>query len=647
MCGIAGAVDVSGSGRATDALARAMAVPLTRRGPDADGTWSEPDGSVCFGHTRLSIVDLSPSGAQPMRSDDGRYVLVFNGEIYNHADLRTRLGHRGFHGTSDTEVLLRALVEWGTDRALAEANGMFAFALFDTARRRLTLARDRLGEKPLYVAEARGMLAFASDCEALRPVPGIDWNLDRDAVAVFLKRGYVSGGRSLHSGIRQLQPGTVEEFDFGRGTWASSRRRYWDPSTVRLDLPADASERADMAEELLRDSVRLRSLADVPVGAFLSGGIDSSLVVALLCQVSDHVRTFSIGFHERDMDEAPHARRVAEHLGTDHTEVYLTADDALAVVPQLPLIYTEPFADPSQIPTYLVSAVARRHVTVCLSGDGGDELFAGYDRYARTVELWRRMSGVPRGVRGMAAAAIARVPASAWQRTLHAPYRAVRRRRAPTDLGHKVRRLGEMLRGNGVEAIYDDLFSLWPQPEKLVPGAQSPGPIGRWDDRATPERWMSALDLTAYLPDDILVKVDRASMAVSLEARVPMLDHRFVEFSLSCPDEDRLVDGVGKQLLRSVLRRHVPDSIIERPKMGFGAPIDRWLRGPLREWADDLLDPRSLAEDELLTAEPILTRWREHVSGERNWQYSLWAVLMLQQWRRHWASQPSSQGALR
>jgi asparagine synthase (glutamine-hydrolysing) len=515
---------------------------------------------------------------------------------------------------------------------------MFAFALWDAVQNRLTLARDRLGEKPLYLARADGLLAFASEVAALRAVPGIDWSLDRNVVADFLKRGYVSGAQSMFGSVEILPPATIATFD-ARESGRQERRRYWEPRPDSVDIPDDDDARADAVEALLLDSIRLRSFADVPVGAFLSGGIDSSLVVALMQEVcGGNVHTFSIGFDEPEMDEAPHARRIAEHLGTHHTEVYLSADDALAVVPLLSDIFSEPFADPSQIPTYLVSSVAKRDVTVCLSGDGGDELFAGYDRYARTLELWRRIGAVPRSARRMAAAGVRRVSPSTWERSLRGPYRLARGRTAPADLGHKVRRLGEVLGGDGVGAIYDDLFSLWPAAHLLVPGAREPEPIGGHWEGEPATRWMTSVDLGAYLPDDILVKVDRASMAVSLEARVPMLDHRFVELALSLPDRDLLVDGIGKRILRRVLARHVPEPLFERPKMGFGAPIDRWLRGPLREWASDLLDPARLGEGDLLDPQPILTRWHEHQSGERNWQYSLWAVLMLQQWRERWCS---------
>jgi asparagine synthase (glutamine-hydrolysing) len=572
-----------------------------------------------------------------MRTADDRHVLVFNGEIYNHAALRVKLGGpRRFRGTSDTEVLLHALVEWGVDRALAEANGMFAFAFWDAETRRLTLARDRLGEKPLYLARAPGLLAFASDLAALREVPGLDWSLDRDAVADFLKRGYVSGGRSIHSAMETLAPATVAVFD-AEGSGRECRRRYWSAQPNQVEVPSCGEERADAVEALLLDSIRLRSFADVPVGAFLSGGIDSSLVVALMRQAAGgDVHTFSIGFEGSDRDEAPYARRVAEHLGTRHTEVYLTAGDALAVVPKLPDIYSEPFADPSQIPTSLVCSVARRDVTVCLSGDGGDELFAGYERYARTLELWRRLRAVPAGVRRLVAAGIGSVSADGWERTLRTPVRVARRRSPPVDLGHKVRRLGDALDHDGVGALYDALFTRWPDAHRVVPGARpAPAIGGAW--KGEPARgWMSSADLREYLPDDILVKVDRASMAVSLEARVPMLDHRLVEIAFALPEEDLLVDGVGKQILRRILARHVPPRLFERPKVGFGVPVDEWLRGPLRDWADDLLDRERLASDDLLDPDPILARWRDHRSGARNWEYSLWTVLMLQQWRERW-----------
>lgn len=636
MCGIAGVLDIDGEGRATRAVADAMVAALVHRGPDAQGVWVAPDRTACLAHTRLAVLDLSPAGAQPMTSRDGRHVLVFNGEIYNHADLRARLGRRPYRGSSDTEVLLEALTSWGVDQTLEQVNGMFAFALWDSFARQLTVARDRLGEKPLYLARARGTISFASDLAALRSVRGIDWSLEPDVVADYLKRGYVSGGRCIHRGVTTLPPASVGTVDVGRGGVIRTRR-YWAPEPARSIVAAGPRERSDQVEEVLRDSIRLRSLADVPVGAFLSGGIDSSLVVALMCQVSDNVRTFSIGFNESDMDEAPHARKIAEYLGTDHTEVYLSAADALAVVPRLPAIYTEPFADPSQIPTALVCSVARRDVTVCLSGDGGDELFAGYDRYARTVELWQRIRPFPMATRRLAAAVIERIGPAAWSAALRGPYRLVRRRAAPSDLGHKVRRLGELLGDDGIPWIYDDLFALWPTPHLLVAGAREPGPIGGEWKGGDPVAWMTAADLRAYLPDDILVKIDRAAMAVSLETRVPMLDHRLVDLAVALPAQDKLVDGVGKRVLRDVLARHVPVEMFDRPKQGFGAPIDRWLRGPLRSWAEDLLDPAVLGSDGLLDPAPILRRWGEHKREERNWQYSLWAVLMLQQWRQHWS----------
>lgn len=607
---------------------------MHHRGPDAQGVWASPASDVCFGHTRLAIIDLTPSGAQPMVSADGRFVITFNGEIYNHAELRRPLPERALRGHSDTEVLLETLASIGVDRTLDRVNGMFALAMWDNDRRVLTLARDRLGEKPLYLATNHGLVAFASDLAALRPIPGIDWSLDRSAVAGFLKRGFIGAGRSIHQGIRQIPPGRVVEFDVQRGSEPATRR-YWRPSAAVDRTSPDAEVRADRCEELLRDSIAMRSLADVPVGAFLSGGIDSSLVVALMQQVSGDASTFSIGFGEPDMDEAPYARRIAEHLGTEHTEVYLGAEDALAVVPKLPQIYTEPFADPSQIPTYLVSAVARDQVKVCLSGDGGDELFGGYDRYARTIKLWTRIAGVPAPARRLVAAGLGRVSPARWSQIAAVPYWVAKRKRAPTDLGHKVRRLGEVVGGRGADAVYDDLFSLWPSAHQLVRGAPPEPAIGGAWSGVDVLTWMTAADLETYLPEDILVKVDRASMATSLEVRVPLLDHRLVELALASPPEDKLVNGTGKMLLRRVLARHVPPALFERPKMGFGAPIDRWLRGALRPWAEELLTPDALAQDDLLDPAPIRRRWDEHQHGERNWQYSLWAVLMLQQWRRH------------
>ena len=644
MCGLAGFVDCARDtpAEALRGVVTTMAGTLRHRGPDSGGAWADPAAGVALGFRRLAIIDLTEDGDQPMTSACGRYVTVFNGEIYNFGELRRHLeaaGHR-FRGRSDTEVMLAAFTEWGVEEALARLNGMFALAVWDREERRLRLARDRAGEKPMYYGWAGTAFVFGSELKALRAHPGFRAEVDRDALALYLRHKYVPAPWSIYEGIRKLPPATVLTVGAERPGTIPDPVPYWS-ARAAAEAGAEAGlgprEATDRLEELLGEAVGMRMVADVPLGAFLSGGVDSSTVVALMQARSGRpVRTFTVGYDDPDFNEAVDAKAVATHLGTDHTELYVSPQDCLAVIPRLPALYDEPFADSSQIPVFLVSELARRHVTVSLSGDGGDELFGGYNRYRWVPQVWRQASRVPRPLRGAAAGLLTSRSPQAWERLLDragplAP-RGARQRLA----GDKLHKLAGVLGLGSPEAIYLDLVSHWKQPGALVLGATEPLPPA-----ADPARQakvggiveqMMYLDLVTYLPDDILVKLDRASMGVSLESRVPLLDHRVIEFAWRVPLDLKLRDGQSKWLLRQVLYRHVPRELIERPKMGFGVPIDRWLRGPLRDWAETLLDAGRLRADGYLDPGPVRDRWAEHLSGRRNWQYHLWDVLMFQAW---------------
>ena len=645
MCGIAGMVDwrAATSADALRSIADAMIETVRHRGPDAGDVWVEAEGGVALGQRRLAIIDLSPGGAQPMHSADRRFVITFNGEIYNYRDIRRELQAAGhsMRSDSDTEVLLEACALWGVEAAIERAIGMFAFALWDRKTRSLTLARDRLGIKPLYYAASPERILFASQLKAFRPAPHWKPTIDEDAVVGYLRHAYIAQPRTIYREAEKLAPGHILTLREGS---TPSPKCFWDLRGIavagqrRNDPVPDPREAADRLDALLRDSVKLRMIADVPLGAFLSGGIDSSTVVALMqAQSTRAVKTFSIGFHESGYDEAQCAKQVAAHLGTDHTEFYVEPRHALDVIPHLADWFDEPFADPSQIPTYLVSELTRKHVTVALSGDGGDELFAGYNRYVWAERLARAVNLVPRPLRGASAAALRALAPQTWN-WLFGFVPAAWRPALPGDKLHKITTL---LDNPQPDAIYRRLVSQWERPEEVAAAGREPrGPM--WDPTIARDFHdlvprMQFLDMITYLPDDILTKVDRATMAVGLEGRVPLLDHRVVAYSWSLPLEFKLRGGRSKWLLRQVLDRYVPRSLIDRPKMGFGVPIDAWLRGPLREWAELLLAPARLASDGFVRVEPVRRAWREHLEGSRNWQYPLWTVLMLQAWRARWA----------
>lgn len=626
---------------------RRMSDTLLHRGPDDEGSFVDEAAGIALGFRRLSIIDLTPEGHQPMSSKDGRYTLIFNGEIYNFQELRRELEALGhpFRGHSDTEVMLAAFTEWGFVHSIKRFNGMFALALWDAAERVLHLTRDRLGEKPLYYGRSGQTLLFGSELKALKAHPGFKAEINRDALALFLRYNYIPAPFSIYRDIYKLPPGTYISLDErssnGMGQLPAPLA-YWSAREVAeagVAEPFKGTESQAMTEleALLSDAVGLRMVADVPLGAFLSGGVDSSTVVALMqAQSSQPVRTFSIGFTEEDYDEARYARAVAEHLKTDHTELYVTPEDAMAVIPRLPALYDEPFSDSSQIPTFLVSQLARRHVTVSLSGDGGDELFAGYNRYLLGESVWNKISWMPRGSRSVAAGALTTVSPRAWDRAFTGLKPFLPSRLQHTTPGDRLHKLAEILTVPDMEAMYMNLVSHWKQPTNVVPGATEPlttlTDAKQWARLPDFIQRMMYLDLITYLPDDILVKVDRASMGVSLEARVPFLDHRVVEFSWRMPLSWKIRNGQTKWPLRSLLYKHVPRELIERPKMGFGIPIGQWLRGPLRDWAEGLLDEGRLEREGYLNPQPIRRKWQEHLSGARNWQYYIWDVLMFQGW---------------
>jgi asparagine synthase (glutamine-hydrolysing) len=637
MCGIVGLAGRTAGLDATEleARARAMADTVRHRGPDDDGVWSDADAGIALAHRRLSILDVTSGGHQPMLSSDGRSVIVFNGEIYNFQTLRARLSAFGhtFRSHSDTEVLLAAIVAWGVEATLREAVGMFAFAVWDRETRALVLARDRLGEKPLYYGWAGGSFVFASELKALRAHPEWDGTIDREALTLYLRHGYVPGPRSIYRGIHKLPPGTLLRLTTFVAGSLPEPEPYWSLTssggaveTIRFGSDRDA---VDALERLLGDAVRQQMVADVPLGAFLSGGVDSTTVVALMQASSDRpVRTFTIGVESAAHDEAPAARAIAEHLGTDHTEQYVRPDDALAVIPRLSTIYDEPFADSSQIPTLLVSELARRSVTVSLSGDGGDELFAGYARYESAPRLVGRLGKVPAPLRKLAGRAM-------QTRAVLGGFDALARFDGGLS-GERARRLGEILEASSPLSVHRALHSSWPRPQDVVRGgSEPPTPLTGTELAWLADRFghqMLVADGLTYLPDDLLVKVDRAAMAVSLETRVPLLDHRVVEFALRLPWQMKVRNGVRKWILREVLYRHVPRHLVDGPKRGFAIPIGEWLRGPLRGWADELLAPDRIVADGFFRYEPIAAKWRQHQRGAYDWSYPLWAVLMFQAW---------------
>lgn len=644
MCGIAGLFDRTRSLNDTGLrhAVQAMCDAIAHRGPDGEGFWTRAEHGVALGHRRLAVIDLTPTGFQPMTSADGRWTIAFNGEFYNHDQLRAPLLAQGvkLRGTSDTEVFVETVARQGLAAALERVIGMFTIALWDAADRRLFLVRDRLGVKPLYYAWNGRRIAFGSELKALRALPDGQWTLDESAFASYLRHGYVPAPASIYREARKLPPGSILELGPDGDPTIST---FWDFRAHAIAGRAQWGRRIDPASEierldgLLRDSVKLRMVSDVPIGAFLSGGIDSSLVVALMqAQSPRPVRTFTIGFREPGYDEARDAAEVARHLGTDHTEHYLAPEDAIALIPGLSHTWDEPFADPSQIPTALVSAMARKHVTVALSGDGGDEGFAGYNRYSWIENLTRFDSPAGRIARRVAAGAIRLLSPAAWDSIA----RLLPEDRVPRRIGEKLHKTAALMALTDPDDIYRRLVSQWPDPARIAPNPTEIRGV-LWDasfrdDIPEASARAQALDTLTYLPDDILAKVDRATMSVGLEGREPLLDHRVIEYAWTLPPDFKMAGGRGKYPLRAVLERYVPRSLFERPKMGFAIPIDAWLRGRLRDWAENLLSPAALAAGGLLDPAPVRALWAEHLSGRANHQYALWVILMWQDWRARW-----------
>lgn len=638
MCGIVG---IWGALPDKQAILQEGCRRLRHRGPDDEGYWEDTQAGLAFGHVRLAIQDLSPAGHQPMVSACGRYVLVLNGEIYNHYELRAALESQerapAWRGHSDTETILAAFAAWGVEATLRASVGMFAMALWDRQDRALTLMRDRLGEKPLYLGYADGSFVFGSELKALARVPGLDRSLDPRALSLLLRHNYIPAPYSVYAAIGKLLPGTLLRLtaDHQRRGEIPPAQIYWSVDEAAaagrhspLSFESDAAA-VDALESVLGSAVQCQMISDVGLGAFLSGGLDSSTIVALMQKVHGQpVRTFSIGFDDPAFNEAQHAAAVAQHLGTSHTELYVTAEDALAVVPQLASIYDEPFADSSQIPTVLVTRMARQHVTVALSGDGGDELFGGYSRYFRASRWWKKRASIPAMLRGPLAGA-----AQAGAVLMPSGHRR-----------EQLDKLGQALAAAHAGAFYRQFVSYWKDPAQALMDASLP--LTRFDDPGDDDlfRRMMLLDAATYLPDDILVKVDRAAMACSLETRVPMIDHRVVEFAQRLPLGYKVRGGQGKWLLRELLYRHVPRHMVDRPKKGFSVPLAAWLRGPLQDWGAALLDPARLRREGIFHAGPIEQKWREHQAGTRDWSTHLWSVLMTQAWLDHSQSDNSRRG---
>ena len=636
MCGFAGFVGFSQF--LTDqigSIASHMGEAILHRGPDDFGIWHDNEAEVVLTHRRLSILDLSSAGHQPMISPSGQFVIVFNGEIYNHLDLREQLGVSSWQGHSDSETLLAGIDAWGLEQTLLKCVGMFAFALWDREKKSLYLARDRIGEKPLYYGWQKDIFLFGSELKALKAHPSFEGEIDRGSIALQLRHNCIPAPYSIYNGIKKLLPGTFVKLTVDSQQFVERELPepifYWSlEETVNRGLDSvfegGDSKAINTLDKLLSDSIRQQMIADVPLGAFLSGGVDSSAVVALMQKQSSlPVKTFSIGFNERNYDEAIYAKEVANYLGTDHTELYVAAQQAMDVIDRLPQLYDEPFSDSSQIPTFLVAEMARQHVKVSLSGDGGDELFGGYNRYFKTHLWWNKVNAIPKPIRQMISKGLLTIPPGVWDRAGYI---------VAGVSGNTVAKLAGVLSVEDGVSLYRYFTTHWDDPAAVVIG----GKEGKTEvsdpsiELGHIAEQMMAMDTLTYLPDDILTKVDRAAMGVSLESRIPLLDHRVVEFAWQLPLSMKIRHGQGKWILRQLLYQYVPKKLIERPKMGFGVPIDSWLRGPLRDWAESLLGESRLRQEGYLYPAPIRKKWEEHLSGKRNWQYHLWDVLMFQAW---------------
>jgi asparagine synthase (glutamine-hydrolysing) len=642
MCGIIGLITHSLTIEDLHTIAGNMARALMNRGPDDGGVWVDNDAGIGLGHRRLSIIDLSPEGHQPMGSESGRYIITFNGEIYNFNELRKEVEKRGhrFRGHSDTEVALAVIEEYGIEEAVKRFIGMFAIGLWDRDDRVLYLIRDRLGKKPLYYGLVGNAFIFASELKAFREYPGFNQPIDRGALSLFMRYNCIPAPFSIYKGIHKLLPGNIAAYN--SGTRQLNVNSYWSARSIAeqgLQNPFNGTEEEciDSLEEILKEATKLRMISDVPLGAFLSGGIDSSIIVALMqAQSLRPVKTFSVGNLIDSLNEAQYAKAVAEHLGTDHTELYVTPQQALDVIPKIPDLYDEPFSDSSQIPTYLVSELARKYVTVSLSGDGGDELFGGYNRHLWAPKIWGRINRWPLVLRRGLSKSLGSVSPKFWDlffEKMNSVFPGKFDYRIPA---YKVQRLGDVLPAASAGELYKILVSHWQEPSSIILGSEEPFADGKNLEQNVADfnfaEYMMLMDLVTYLPDDILTKVDRASMGVSLEAREPFLDHMVVEFAWRIPFKLKFKEKQGKWILRQLLYRYVPKELVDRPKSGFGIPLDAWLREPLRDWAEALLNVTRLRQEGFLNPLPIQKKWKEHLSGKRNWGYHLWDVLVFQSW---------------
>ena len=651
MCGIAGFIlnQPDKNKEELNSIINKMNNTIVHRGPDDAGIWCDENAGVSLGHRRLSIIDLSSAGHQPMISQNGRFIIVMNGEIYNHRDLSKEMNSLGysFIGDSDTEVALACIQHWGVIKAMQKFVGMFAFGIWDRENRKLYLSRDRMGEKPLYYGRINSSFVFASELKALKAHPGWQGEINRDALSLLMKYTYIPSPYCIYVDINKLEPGTILEWSMESRKDEPKIYSYWSADKIVLNAMHGRRKRINKKElineldDLLHTTLKDQMIADVPLGAFLSGGIDSSAIVAIMQSESSRpVKTFSIGFHEDEYNEAVFAKQIAEHLGTDHTELYVTPEEAQSVIPKIPELYDEPFSDSSQIPTFLISELARKDVTVALSGDGGDELFGGYSRYLYGLDLWNKMSKIPEPARNYIGNIILKTSPDTINKFVKPLMFLVPKQYRFQQFGQKLQKLANAWNTTTRESIYRQFITLWPNANEIVINSDGIDNMVKHeltlkDINSFPE-WMMFTDMVTYLPDDILTKVDRASMAVSLEVRVPFLDHRIVEFIWNQAPDVKIVKNVSKWLLREVLYKYVPKKLIDRPKMGFGVPIDHWLRGPLREWAEDLISEERLKREGYLKPELVRARWEEHLSGNLSWHYHLWPVLMFQAWKERW-----------
>ena len=646
MCGINGFYSLSSF--ISDDVISKMNLAISHRGPDSNGFWSDKESGIFFGHSRLSIIDLSAAGNQPMKSNSGRFILTYNGEIYNHLEIRKELEESSsdikWKGNSDTETLLEAIDFWGTEMTLKKIQGMFAFGLWDQKKRCLILARDRIGEKPLYFGwQGEGnnkTFLFGSELKALKAHPEFSPKINRNAIALQLRHNYIPAPHSIYKDIYKLQPGhylILKESDLKRNLLPDSKT-YWSlTETVfsgnKNQLTINESYIQEDLEKHLQSSVRKQMISDVPLGAFLSGGIDSSSIVALMQSQSTYpVKTFTIGFNEDEYSEARHAKKIAEYLGTDHTELYVSSKKAIEVIPKLPNIYDEPFSDSSQIPTFLISQLAKKDVKVALSGDGGDELFCGYNRYIMGEKFWNIFRLMPQSFRKFFASGLQSISTQDWTKIS----KLLPGLKKYSNFGDKIHKGANVLKANTSHELYYMLCSHWQNPTEAVMNSEEPDTLLT---KFKPEleglnnqQQMMVLDFLTYLPDDILVKVDRAAMASSLETRIPFLDHNLIEYVWRISHSLKFKKGEGKWILKQILNKYIPKHLTERPKMGFGIPINTWLRGPLRDWAENLLDQKKLQQDGYFNSKLIRNKWTEHLSGKRDWQYDLWSILMFKAW---------------